>query len=102
MKIVIVTACATGVAHSRMCAVGLKNEAEKRGHKTLVEMQGGHNMTAKLSYEQCQEADIIIIAYATAIDDMERFKNKLVLKLPISDAIKNIEKIIDKAEELVC
>ena len=100
MKLVIITACATGVAHSRMCSIALKTEAEKRGHAVWTEMQGGHNLTSQLSKEICQLADIILIAYAIAIDDQERFKGKTVIKLPISQAIRNVEAVINKVEEV--
>ena len=67
MKMVIITACSTGVAHSRMCSAALKKEAETRGHTVATEMQGGHNLTTQLSREVCQDADIILIAYAIII-----------------------------------
>jgi fructose-specific phosphotransferase system IIB component len=100
MKMVIITACSTGVAHSRMCSAALKKEAETRGHTVATEMQGGHNLTTQLSREVCQDADIILIAYAIAIDDQERFEGKIVIKLPISKAIRNVKAVIDKVEEV--
>lgn len=45
MKLVVVTACLAGVAHSKMVAAALKKEAEARGHECFTEMQGGYNMT---------------------------------------------------------
>ncbi len=99
MKIVVVTACLAGVAHSKMVAAALKKEAEARGHECVTEMQGGYNMTERLPESVCQSADIVIFAQAIAVANAERFHGKKIIKVPIDKAIRNIKVIIDKAEE---
>lgn len=99
MKLVVVTACLAGVAHSKMVAAALKKEAEARGHECYTEMQGGYNLTTRLDKSICQAADIVIFAQAIAVANAERFEGKRIIKVPIDKAIRNIKVIIDKAEE---
>ena len=61
MKIALITACLAGVAHSKMAALALKKEAKKRGHNISIEEQGGHKIPVKLSKEEINESDIVII-----------------------------------------
>ena len=100
MKLVIITSCVAGVAHSDMCAAALKKEATDRGHSVRVEMQGGSNLSDMLPKEICQSADVILIAYAIAVARKERFEGKPVVKVPIDQAIRHIKQVIDKAEEV--
>ncbi|WP_343247664.1 PTS fructose transporter subunit IIB [Diplocloster hominis] len=100
MKLVIITSCVAGVAHSEMCAAALKKEAIARGHSVRVEMQGGSNLSDMLPKEICQSADVILIAYAIAVAKKERFEGKPVVKVPIGQAIRHIKQVMDKAEEV--
>ena len=100
MKLVIVTACLAGVAHSKMVAAALKKEAEARGHQVWCEMQGGYNLTESLPAAVCRQADVVIVAYAIAVAGQERFAGKPIIKVPIEKAIRNIKPLVDKAEEV--
>ena len=100
MKLVVVTACLAGVAHSKMVAAALKKEAEARGHECFTEMQGGYNMTDRLSKDVCQAADVVIFAHAIAVANADRFNGKPIIKVPIEKAIRNIPALMDKAEEV--
>lgn len=99
MKIVVVTACLAGVAHSKMVAAAIKKEAESRGHTCYTEMQGGYNMTETLPLEICKSADMVIFAHAIAVANADRFEGKPIIKVPIDKAIRNIKPLMDKAEE---
>jgi len=89
MKIVAVTACPTGVAHTYMAKAALEKGAKKRGHEIKVETQGA------MGIEEC---DLIILAIETAINKMERFKGRKVMKITIAQAIGKSDEIFTKAE----
>jgi fructose-specific phosphotransferase system IIB component len=101
MKIALITSCLAGVAHSKMAAMALKKEAEKRGHEIHIEEQGGHKVPVKLTLDQIEEADIVIIAKMVTISGKDRFKSKLILDVSVNKAVRNPISIIDQAESLL-
>ena len=60
MKIVAVTACSTGIAHTYMAQEALELECEKRGYEIRVETQGGLGIENKLSQKEIDTADVVI------------------------------------------
>ena len=101
MKIALVTACLAGVAHSKMAAMALKKEAQKRGHELCIEEQGGHKIPVKISKEQIEDADVIIIAKMFSISGRDRFKGKMILDVSVNEAVRKPNLIMDKAEQLI-
>jgi fructose-specific phosphotransferase system IIB component len=101
MKIALITACLAGVAHSKMAAMAMKKEAQKRGFEICVEEQGGHKIPVKLSALQIEEADVVIVAKMVSISGKDRFKNKPVLEVSVNEAVRKPEVIMNKALELV-
>lgn len=101
MKIVVVTACLAGIAHSKIVAEALVKEGEQRGHVVYVEQQGGHKISKKVTQEQIDESDVVIIANAIAIKGKDRFESKKTIMVPIAKAIRNIKGTMDDAEKLV-
>lgn len=101
MKIVAVTACIAGLAHTYMAATALKKTAEKGGHEIKVESQGSLGTKNKITEEDLINADVVILACDTRINGMDRFKNKPVLEVGVSDAVKNPKGVIDNALKLV-
>ena len=101
MKIALVTACLAGVAHSKMAAMALKKEAQKRGHELFIEEQGGHKIPVKISKEQIEDADVIIIAKMVSISGKDRFKGKMILDVSVNEAVRKPSLIMDKAEQLI-
>jgi len=83
-----------------MAATALRKEAESRGHEIVVEEQGGHKIQIRLSQDQIDLADIVIIAKAITISGKERLKNKKLLDVKVNLAVRNPKAIIDQAEEL--
>tara|TARA_B100000965_G_scaffold353452_1_gene329297 strand:+ start:441 stop:773 length:333 start_codon:yes stop_codon:yes gene_type:complete len=100
MKIALITACLAGVAHSKMAALALKKEAQRRGHEICVEEQGGHKIPVKISKEEIEDADVVIIAKMVSISGKDRFKGKKVLQVSVNEAVRKPIIIIDKAEHL--
>ena len=101
MKIALITSCLAGVAHSKMAAVALTKEAEKRGHIIAVEEQGGHKIPTKLTTEQISEADVVIIAKMVTISGKNRFAGKPILDVSVNKAVREPAFIMDQAENLL-
>ncbi|RIO15381.1 PTS fructose transporter subunit IIB [Mammaliicoccus sciuri] len=104
MKIVGVTACPTGVAHTYMAQEALEKECEKRGYEVKVETQGSMGIENEIDQSEVDEADVVILAIAIGIDGEERFEEKenngKVLTVDPGNMIKYPSDIVDKAEKL--
>ena len=98
MKIVAVTACPTGVAHTYMAKAALEKGAKKRGHEIKVETQGAMGIENEITEKDLEECDLIILAIETAINKMERFKGRKVMKITIAQAIGKSDEVFAKAE----
>lgn len=99
MKIVAVTSCPVGLAHTYMASAALKKFAKKNGHTVLVETQGSMGIKDRLSEEDIASADIFIDAADVAIQYPERFKNVKTFKTSTSLLIKKTQKVLDEALE---
>ncbi|MBS5937826.1 PTS fructose transporter subunit IIB [Clostridium sp.] len=101
MKVVGVTACPTGVAHTYMAQEALERECRKRGYEVKIETQGSIGIENELSQEEVDEADVVIMAVAVFVEGEERFEDKLILEVDVNDAISKTAEVIDRAEKLV-
>ena len=98
MKIVGVSACPTGGAHTYMAQ---EKEGKKRGHEIKIETQGSIGIENEVTEEEAEEADVVILAVSVFIENEERFEDKLVLNADVNDAISYPAKVLDAAEKLV-
>lgn len=96
-KIVAVTACPAGVAHTYMAAKALEKAAKELGHSIFVEKQGSLGIEGELSKEAIKEADVVIFATAVAVQNEERFAGKDILEVEIGEALRDPKGIIDEA-----
>lgn len=96
MKIVAVTACTTGIAHTYMAAESLELYAKELGYDIKVETQGTSGTENILTQEEISKADAIILAVDKKIDET-RFAGKDVLRVNAAQAIKNPEEVFEKA-----
>ncbi|HQR44622.1 MAG TPA: PTS fructose transporter subunit IIB [Thermoanaerobaculia bacterium] len=94
MKIVAVTACPTGIAHTYMAAERLERAAKKLGHAIRVETQGAMGIENGLSADEVAGADVVLLAAGIAIRDRERFEGKRVVEVSVQETIRNAEKIL--------
>ena len=95
-KIVAITACAAGIAHTYMAAESLEKAGKERNDSVRVETQGSVGAENVLTEAEIKEADVVIIA--TDIDvDLSRFAGKRLLKAKSIDAIKDASGLIDRA-----
>ena len=73
MKILAVTACPTGIAHTYMAAEALQKAADKLGLKIKVETQGAMGLENVLTARDIAGADLVLIASDIEIEQKERF-----------------------------
>ena len=101
MKIVAVTACPTGIAHTYMAQEAIEKECRNRGYEVKVETQGSMGIENELEQEEIDEADAVILAIAVGIDGEERFEDAgKVIQVEPGDVIKDAVRVIDQAENL--
>lgn len=96
MKIVAVTACPTGIAHTYMAAEQLEKTAKKLGHTIKVETQGAMGIENELSQKEIDGADVAIFASDIALERLERFAHIRTVNVPVQAALKNPEGIFEK------
>ncbi|MBY7141745.1 PTS fructose transporter subunit IIB [Virgibacillus sp. NKC19-3] len=96
-KIVAVTACITGVAHTFMAKSNLEKYAKKEGYDIKVETQGGMGVENRLSQSEVDDADVVILAADTKVVDKERFDSKKIVQVGTSEVVKNGKKVIEDA-----
>jgi fructose-specific phosphotransferase system IIB component len=96
MKIVAVTACPTGIAHTYMAAEQLEKTAKALGHQIKVETQGAMGIENELTGSDISSADYVIFAVDIAVEQAERFTGRKQLTVPVQEAIKNPKGIFEK------
>src|SRR4028119_609499 len=95
-KIVAVTACPTGIAHTIMAAEALKKTAEVMGYDIKVETQGSEGVRSPLSQEDIADADLVIIGADIHVD-ASRFAGKPVYATSTSRTIRSTKAVIEEA-----
>lgn len=95
-KILAVTACPTGIAHTFMAAESLEQHAKKRGIWIKVETNGSGGAKNVLTRQEIDEAECIIIAADKNVE-MARFDGKPVLKTKVANGINKADELLDKA-----
>lgn len=96
-KILAITSCPTGIAHTYMAAEALQKAAEEKNVSIKIETRGAVGVENALTEEEIAEAHAIIIAADTDDVGGERFIGKPVIKTSTGEAIKNASKLIDEA-----
>lgn len=95
-KILAVTACPTGIAHTFMAAEKLNEKAKEMGISIKVETNGSSGVKNRLTADEIAEADAIIVAADTKVE-MARFNGKPVIQIPVGKAIYETETILNRA-----
>ena len=94
-RILAVTACPTGIAHTYMAAEALEKAGEKLGYPLKAETNGSGGAKNVLTKKEIAECDGIIIAADKNVE-MARFDGKPVLKVSVSSGINKPEELIQK------
>lgn len=97
IRIVAITNCPAGIAHTYMVAEALEQKARALGHVIKVETQGSSGVENRLSVEEIDQADYVILATGRGLtrEDRARFAGKQIYEIPISKALKNIDQIFN-------
>ena len=95
-RILAVTACPTGIAHTYMAAEGLEKAAKAKGCFIKVETRGSGGAKNVLTAEEIKNADCIIVAADTKVP-MDRFNGKKLIEVQVSDGISKADKLIEQA-----
>ncbi|WP_431801027.1 PTS fructose transporter subunit IIABC [Microbacterium sp. bgisy203] len=95
-RIVAVTACATGIAHTFMAADALTAAGQKAGVDLVVEPQGSSGYKA-LPQAVIDDADAVIFAVDVDVRDQQRFAGKPVVCVPVKKGIEEPLRLIEEA-----
>ena len=95
-RLLAVTACPTGIAHTYMAAENLESTAKKMGISLKAETDGSGGAQNVLTPEEIRQAEAIIVAADREIE-MARFDGKPVVQAPVADGIHKAKELIEKA-----
>lgn len=95
-KIVAITACPTGVAHTFMAAEALEEEGKRQGYLIKVETRGSVGAKNQLTDQDIADADLVIIAADIEVP-LERFNGKRLYRTSTGLALKKTEQEMNKA-----
>lgn len=98
-RLVGITSCPTGIAHTFMAAEALRKAAIELGHEIKVETQGSVGAKNQLTLEDIAQADAVVIAADTYVD-LSRFQGKRVYETSTKQALKSGKAVIDAALNL--
>jgi len=101
MKIIAVTSCPIGMAHTYMAGAALKKAAKRKKIEIRVETQGSMGIRDKITKKEIEEADVFIDAADVAMLEPKRFKEVLTYKTTTSKIIKKSDKVLEEAMALV-
>jgi len=96
MKLVAVTSCPTGIAHTYMAAEALEQAAKAAGHEIAVETQGSAGVES-LSPAVIAAADAVIFAADVEVRDRNRFAGKPLVKASVKQGINGAPRLVEQA-----
>ncbi len=95
-KIIAVTACPTGIAHTYMAAEMLEKTAHEYPIQIIVETNGAMGTEQRLTKADIDSCDAVIIAADVSVE-MNRFIGKPLIEVSVGEAIRNPKKLIQDA-----
>lgn len=96
MKLLAITSCPAGIAHTYMAAEALQMAAKSMGFEMKVETRGSVGVENEITFEDVKDAHAIIIAADTNVD-RERFQGLTIIDASVQEAIKDAKGLIQKA-----
>lgn len=93
MKIVGITACTAGIAHTYIAKEKIVTAAMELGHEIKIETQGSIGVEDRLTKEDIEASDVVILVTDIRVDK-ERFAGKPVVDIPISMVMKSPKSVI--------
>ena len=100
MRIVAITACPTGIAHTYMAADALRKAAKKMGIYIKVETQGAMGIENELNATDICHADIVLIASDIDIEDAERLNGKNIKHVSIEKVLTDVNAVLISCQKL--
>lgn len=102
MKIVAVTSCATGIAHTYMAAEAIKKICKQKDMVCKVETQGALGTENPLTQKDISEADLIVFGNDVKIKGMDRFEGfeSKTIQVKPHDIVMNANIIFERMKEL--
>lgn len=98
MKILAITACTAGIAHTYIAKEKLEHAAKQLGDQIKIETQGSIGVENEFTPEDIRAADVILISADIRVNK-ERFAGKPVVEIPISMVMKSPKGVISKIHE---
>ncbi|WP_435234741.1 PTS fructose transporter subunit IIB [Psychromonas sp. PT13] len=94
MRIVAITACPTGIAHTYMAADALSKAAHKMQIQIKVETQGAMGIENQLTATDIAHADIVLIASDIEIEDERRFNQSHIKRVSIEQVLTDVNQVL--------
>jgi fructose PTS system EIIB component len=98
MKIVAITACAAGIAHTYMAAEAIKKAVRMAGDEIKIEIQGAMGIENRLDQSDIDAADLVIFAVNIGVRDSDRFSEKSPIVIDPGEFISDADKALAKAK----
>lgn len=98
MRILAITACTAGIAHTYIAKEKLENAARVLGDSIKVETQGSIGVEDELTAEEIKGADVILISADIRVSK-ERFAGKPIVEIPISMVMRSPKGVLTKIHE---
>jgi len=96
MKIVGISACPAGLAHTPMAAKALEKAGVKLGYEVKIEQQGSLGQVNEITAAEAKEADFLLLATDKKVVGMDRFEGKPQIRVNINTCIKAPEAVLKK------
>jgi len=100
MRIVAVTACPTGIAHTYMAADALTKAASKENVTIKVETQGAMGIENQLSSQDIARADVVLIASDIEIEHRARFTGSKIHCVTIEEVLTDVSSVLSRCRAL--
>lgn len=94
MKIVAVTSCLTGIAHTYLAAEALEINAIANGIDIKVETQGAIGLENKITEDEVRNADVVILTNDIEVEESERFEGKYIVRVSVKDLVMRANEIL--------
>ncbi len=99
MKIVAITACTSGIAHTYLAKDRLEISALELGIDMKIETQGALGIRNRLDAKEIETADVVLIAADIDIKEKSRFQGKRVYNIPINKVVRLSKVILEKIKQ---
>jgi PTS system fructose-specific IIB component len=101
MKVVGVTSCPAGIAHTPMAAKALEVAGKELGLDIKIEQQGSMGHVNEITKEEAQASDLVIFATTLVVEGSERFEGKPTIRVNINQCIASPKAVLTKCIEAV-